>query len=48
MSRRFALALFAMLIVPVSALAADPPPDDGKLRIVVFGAHQVYAEYIYC
>ena len=37
------LALTALFVRP--AFAADPLPDDGKLRIIAFGAHPDDAEY---
>ncbi len=45
MPRPFHLALLAVIVLPAALRAADPPPDDGKLRIVVFGAHPDDAEY---
>ncbi|HEX5105716.1 MAG TPA: PIG-L family deacetylase [Pirellulaceae bacterium] len=44
MSRALVLSCFAVLVA-MPALPADPPADDGKLRIVVFGAHPDDAEY---
>jgi LmbE family N-acetylglucosaminyl deacetylase len=45
MSRCLFFAVLAVcLCVVADALAADPP-DDGKLRIIVFGAHPDDAEY---
>ena len=29
----------ALLLLPVTPVPAPPPPDDGKLRIICFGAH---------
>lgn len=43
MHRTFAALLLTLLAFPT--FAADPPPDDGKLRIIVFGAHPDDAEY---
>ena len=41
-----ALAAFAFVHLFSGSLAAiDSPPDDGKLKIVVFGAHPDDAEY---
>lgn len=37
------VCIFAALVRPVCAI--DSPPDDGKLKIVVFGAHPDDAEY---
>jgi LmbE family N-acetylglucosaminyl deacetylase len=45
---RRTLAVASLLLVALfaqSIFAADPPPDDGKLRIIVFGAHPDDAEY---
>ena len=42
---RFALILFAFLAGTSLARADDPLADDGKLRIIVFGAHPDDAEY---
>src|SRR5262245_59654878 len=44
----FVAVLFAVAILFAAvggAIAIDSPPDDGKLRIVVFGAHPDDAEY---
>jgi LmbE family N-acetylglucosaminyl deacetylase len=43
MHRTFTAFFLAVLAFP--AFAADPPLDDGKLRIIVFGAHPDDAEY---
>src|SRR5687768_1518102 len=43
-ARLACLLVFAAMCAATSALAAAPP-DDGKLRIVVFGAHPDDAEY---
>jgi LmbE family N-acetylglucosaminyl deacetylase len=43
--RAACLALFAFCFTTRSLLAIDSPPDDGKLNIVVFGAHPDDAEY---
>ncbi len=43
MHRTFAAFLLTLFAFP--ALAADSPPDEGKLRIIVFGAHPDDAEY---
>jgi len=40
-----AAALLAVVASTAPLAAIDPPPDDGKLRIVVFGAHPDDAEY---
>jgi LmbE family N-acetylglucosaminyl deacetylase len=47
MTRRSLLVALtlASLLSARSLIAADVPPDDGKLRIVVFGAHPDDAEY---
>lgn len=39
------LSLLTCFSLAAAATAADPPPDDGKLRVVVFGAHPDDAEY---
>ena len=41
----FGIALLLAVPFTTTILAADPPPDDGKLRIIVFGAHPDDAEY---
>jgi LmbE family N-acetylglucosaminyl deacetylase len=48
MHRTIAVALafsFAFHFMNSTARAIQPPPDDGKLKIVVFGAHPDDAEY---
>ncbi|MBI3866265.1 MAG: PIG-L family deacetylase [Planctomycetia bacterium] len=40
-----AITLFSLFFLIAPAFAADPPADDGKLRIIVFGAHPDDAEY---
>jgi len=39
------IALLLAALFTTTILAADPPQDDGKLRIIVFGAHPDDAEY---
>src|SRR5579863_2747509 len=33
------LAAVTLLLIPTAPAPAPPPPDDGKLRIICFGAH---------
>src|SRR5262245_18508492 len=42
---RVSLTAAFLLAMASSARAADPPPDDGTLRLVVFVAHPDDAEY---